>query len=99
MTELIGMERRNWRQDARDSQDSITKNGARRFFHPDNSVNPVKMRLPRPSTRIAPMNLEMHKSLVIKDRILRFMGRIADHGSRGQGFGAGSGPLLTLVDL
>jgi len=37
------------------------------------------MRLPRNLfTRIAPMNLKMRKCLIINDRTLRFMGRIAE---------------------
>ena len=38
------------------------------------------MRLPRNLfARIAPMNLKMRKCLIINNRILRFMGRIADN--------------------
>src|ERR1035438_904007 len=40
--------------------------------------NSVIMRLPwNLVSRIAPMNLKMRKCLIINDRILRFMGRIA----------------------
>ena len=48
------------------------------------------MRLPRTSSRIAPLNLPFRKLLIINMRTLRFMGRIAGHE------GAGWGTISTL---
>ena len=55
----------------------------------------VKMRLPRTSARLAPVNLDMRNMLLINDDISRFMGRLG----AGRIFSRSRSGILLWADL